>query len=191
MEQWDIYDIQGNLTGRVKPRMAAFEKGEYHLACSLWLINPNGKALIQKRSLTKEISPGMWNITGGAASAGESSKEACLREVAEEIGLKLNPQDITLLSRTFNDDDCIFDDYIIIYNFDIATAIIQPEEVAELKWAAIDNIKKLYDEGQFMFSDIKELDKVEDFIKNTLVSVSRQNVGKPNGEKPATPWFHQ
>ena len=175
MELWDVYDIQGSLTGKVKPRMAAFEKGEYHLACSLWLISPNGEALIQRRSLTKEINPGMWNITGGAASAGESSEEACLREVAEEIGLKLNPQDITLLSRTFNNDDCIFDDYITVYDFDITNAIIQPEEVAELKWVTLDEIRKLYCEGQFMFTDIKELNKVEDFIKNSLNSYYRRS----------------
>ena len=35
MELWDIYDSQGNLTGKVKPRTANYEKGEYHLACSL------------------------------------------------------------------------------------------------------------------------------------------------------------
>ena len=165
MELWDIYDSQGNLTRRVKPRMAVYEKGEYHLACSLWLINPDGKALIQKRSFSKEINPGMWNITGGAASAGESSKEACLREVAEEIGLKLYPQDITLLSRTFG-NDCIFDDYITVYDFDISNAVLQPEEVAELKWVTLDEIKQLYDEGEFMFTDISELDKVADFIKH-------------------------
>jgi len=169
MELWDVYDCNGNLTGKVKPRMSTFEKGEYHLVCSLWIVNPDGKVLIQKRSLTKKINPGMWNITGGAASAGESSEEACLREVAEEIGLKLYPQDITFLCRTFNDDDCIFDDYITITNFDIFDineAVLQPEEVSEIKWVTLDEIKALYSDGQFMFSDIKQLDKVSDYIRN-------------------------
>ena len=168
MEVWDVYDSQGKLTGKVKPRTAVYEKGEYHLACSLWLINPEGKTLIQKRSHAKEFGPGMWNITGGAASAGEGSKEACLREVAEEIGLRLEPQDIFFLSRTFNDYDCIFDDYITIYDFDITKAVLQPEEVTELKWVTLEDIRALYDEGSFMFTDINELDKVASFINNNI-----------------------
>jgi isopentenyldiphosphate isomerase len=165
MELWDIYDSQGNLTGKVKQRTATFEKGEYHLACSIWIINSNGEALIQKRSLSKRINPGMWSITVGSVLAGESSLQACLREVAEEVGLILNPQDITFLYRTSNNRDCIWDDYISIHDFNINDAILQPDEVAELKWVALAEIEELYDNGQFMFADVRDyLGKVLAFI---------------------------
>jgi len=164
IELWDVYDCQGNFTGVTKPRGAFFAQGEYHLVASLWIINSRGEALIQKRSDAKEIQPGLWNITGGAASAGEDSRGACVREVKEEIGFRFDPQDITLLSRLFI-RDCIFDDYIITCDCDISKAVLQPEEVSELRWVSIDEILNLYDTGEFKYDDITLLDKVKDYIK--------------------------
>ena len=168
MEAWDVYDKQGNITGEIKTRNDVFHDGEYHLVASLWIINKNGKLLIQKRSMTKRINPGMWSITGGAVKAGESSENACVREVSEEIGLTLNPQDIELLSRSFG-KDIIFDDYVIIYDFSLTEIILQADEVSEVKWASIDEIKDLFDNGQFMFDDISELDKVISYINENVV----------------------
>lgn len=37
--------------------------------------------------MTKAWAPGWWEVSGGAAQAGESSYEAVLREVKEETGL--------------------------------------------------------------------------------------------------------
>ena len=104
MEAWDVYDRQGNRTGKIKTRYDVFEDGEYHLGASLWIVNKKGELLIQKRSPTKRINPGKWSITGGAVCAGESSEQACVREVAEEIGLILNIVEIELLSRSFGQD---------------------------------------------------------------------------------------
>ena len=167
MELWDIYDSQGNKTGRLKERGASFNKGEYHLGVALWVINPEGKALLQKRSLSKEYGPGKWGIHGGAACAGEGSLEACLREVSEEIGLYTQPEALKLLYRHFN-EDCIFDDYITINDFNITDAKLQPEEVVELKWFTLEEIKILYNNGMFMFDEIRKLDKVADYIKEAI-----------------------
>ena len=37
--------------------------------------------------MTKAWAPGWWEVSGGAAQAGESSYDAVLREVKEETGL--------------------------------------------------------------------------------------------------------
>jgi len=139
--------------------------GEYHLGTSLWIVNKKGEMLIQKRALSKRINPGKWSITGGAAQAGESSEQACLREVFEEIGLQLNVQDITLLSRTYG-HSIIFDDYIIFRDFSLSNATLQTDEVSEIKWANADEIKDLFYTGQFMFDDIAELDRAFAYINN-------------------------
>lgn len=46
--------------------------------------------LITKRVLTKTWAPGWWEVSGGAAQAGESSYDAVLREVKEETGLDVS-----------------------------------------------------------------------------------------------------
>ena len=48
---------------------------------------PDGTFLITKRVMTKAWAPGWWEVSGGAAQAGEESYEAVLREVKEETGL--------------------------------------------------------------------------------------------------------
>lgn len=164
MEAWDVYDRNGERTGITKTRADVFAPGEYHLGASLWIVNAKDALLIQKRAATKRIHPGKWSITGGAVKAGEDSDAACVREVEEEIGLRLRAQDIHFLARTVG-EDIIFDDYIILLDFSLADAVLQAEEVSEIKWASMAEIRALFDQGQFMFDDITELDKVTAYIK--------------------------
>ena len=167
MEKWDVYDGRGNITGKVKNENDVFLDDEYHLGASLWIINKNRNLLIQKRALTKRTNPGKWSITGGAAKAGESSENACVREVFEEIGLKLKPGDIKLLSRIFG-KRIVFDDYVIVYDLSLGDLVLQEEEVTEVKWAGIDEIKDLFSKGMFVFDDISELDKVIAYMDANL-----------------------
>ena len=169
MEFWDVYDSCGRVTGRFKERGSVFNQGEYHLCTSLWIVDPGGeKVLLQLRSLDKEWSPGLWGITGGAASAGEDSITACIREVSEEIGLHLRPDEITLLSRTFL-GDTLFDDYVIILDFNIADAVLQDGEVTELRWFTFEEVMDLHYSGQLSFGNITaEIDKLKSHFKAVL-----------------------
>jgi len=177
MELWDVYDGNGIKTGKTKQRHESAEEGEYRLVSSLWIINQEGKALIQKRALTKKVNPGDWNITGGSSNAGETSEEACIREVFEEIGLEVDIRKLKLLTRKFVDKEwqktglsdrgIIFDNYIIVSDFNIEDAKIQPQEVSELKWVTVDELIDIHDTGAFMFSHFdEEIAKVADYIKS-------------------------
>ena len=49
---------------------------------------PDGRLLLQQRSLSKSIGPGLWdNLAAGLVSSGETPAEAMLRELHEEAGL--------------------------------------------------------------------------------------------------------
>ena len=61
--------------------------GEYHLTVLGVIMRPDQKFLITKRVMTKAWAPGWWEVSGGAAQAGESSEEAVRREIREETGL--------------------------------------------------------------------------------------------------------
>ena len=60
---------------------------EYHLTVLGVIRRPDGRFLITKRVMTKAWAPGWWEVSGGAAQAGEESEEAVRREVLEETGL--------------------------------------------------------------------------------------------------------
>ena len=88
MEFWDIYDENKKPTGRTMKRNDwCLKDGEYHLTVLGVVARPDGTFLITKRVMTKAWAPGWWEVSGGAAQAGEESYEAVLREVKEETGL--------------------------------------------------------------------------------------------------------
>ena len=81
MELWDIYDENKQPTGRTMKRNDWHMKpGEFHLTVLGVIARPDGTFLITKRVMTKAWAPGWWEVSGGAAQAGESSWEAVRRD---------------------------------------------------------------------------------------------------------------
>ena len=74
MEFWDIYDKDKKPTGRtMKKNDWILKDGEYHLSVLGVIHRPDGRFLITQRVMTKAWAPGWWEVSGGAAQAGESS----------------------------------------------------------------------------------------------------------------------
>lgn len=48
-----------------------------------------GRIYVQRRSLTRAVFPGCWDLVGGHAETGESVEQALAREVFEETGWRL------------------------------------------------------------------------------------------------------
>ena len=80
MEIWDIYDINGQKTGRTIERGKRLEEGDYHLGVHIWPKDELGRFLIQKRAPHLDLLPDTWAATGGSAFAGEDSLSAAMRE---------------------------------------------------------------------------------------------------------------
>ena len=163
MEFWDIYDRDGNLTGRTLPRSDRIPPGAYHLGVSLWIANSKGELLIQKRAEGKRIGPGLWSITGGAALAGETSAAGCVREVREELGIALDISEIDFLIRVLG-EDILYDDYILIRDIPLASLALQKAEVAAARYVSIKEARSLFREGNFMLGDAGVFDRVERYL---------------------------
>jgi isopentenyl-diphosphate delta-isomerase type 1 len=59
-----------------------------HLVIHCHVFDPGGRLLLQKRSLSKDTNPGLWDTSvGGHVSAGEPVRAALLRECREELGI--------------------------------------------------------------------------------------------------------
>jgi isopentenyl-diphosphate delta-isomerase type 1 len=64
--------------------------GWLHRAVHVLVFNRAGQVFLQKRSMTKDMSPGLWDSScSGHLDAGEDYDAAAWRELQEEIGLKL------------------------------------------------------------------------------------------------------
>lgn len=167
MEYWDVCDSGGNKLGYQKCAEEEFLQDEYHVGASLWIADPKGRLLIQKRAASKKTGPNLWSITGGKVRAGESSADACLREVREEIGLFFDSKDIHFLYRSTG-SNYLYDDYIVIVNPSLHQMVLDQAEVSQVKWASIKEICDLYEKSEFMYNRISDLSKVEDYLKKHL-----------------------
>lgn len=50
------------------------------------VVRPDGRVFAQRRSLDRWLFPGCWDLVGGHVEAGESVRDALIRELAEETG---------------------------------------------------------------------------------------------------------
>ncbi len=149
-ELWDVYDFHRQKTGKLHPRGKRLGAGEYHLTVHACIFDREGKMLIQKRQPFKHGWSGLWDITvGGSATAGESSQTAIMRELSEELGLSLDLTHVRPhLSVQFEEG---FDDvYLIKKDVELSSLTLEYEEVEAVKWASLDEILSMMDEGTFI-----------------------------------------
>ena len=98
MEYLDIYDNDGKPLGLKKTKKEAHNEGLWHKAAHVWIVNSKSEVLIQRRSPKVDNHPNQWDISAaGHISAGEDDITSALREVEEEIGLKLTPENLILI----------------------------------------------------------------------------------------------
>lgn len=165
MELWDVLDEKGNKTGKTVERGQVMEQDEYHLLINVWIRNKNGEYLITKRAPIKKVLPNMWETTCGAAITGEDSLETVLREVREEIGVQLSPQNGKFIFRIKRHSDNIsefVDVWLFEEEIDINKIVYQPEEVCGAKWAAPNKIKAMIESGEFAntFTYLEDIFKI-------------------------------
>ena len=149
VEKWDILDENGTPTGKTALRGRNFLKnGEYHLVVHIWIFSPDGNILIQKRSDLKQLMPGEWAATGGAAISGESSFIAAQRELFEELGIT---SDENTLKKAFRlkRRNSLLDVWTIGCNTPAENLQLQKSEVSEAKWVTQATLEEMIKNGDF------------------------------------------
>lgn len=159
MELWDIYDKNKVPTGRTMERNKfTLADDEYHLTVLGVIMRPDGRFLITKRVMTKSWAPGWWEVSGGAAQAGEKSEDAVAREILEETGLDITGarggyQFTYHRENPGKGDNYFVDVYRYVMDVDESDLKLQEEEVAGVQFATAEEIKALADQGIFLHYD--------------------------------------
>lgn len=150
MEQLDLYDRDRRQTGQQIVRGESIPQGAYIIVIHLCLFNGAGQLMIQRRYPGKKSFPNLWDISvAGCAQSSETSVDAVRRECFEELGLDL-PDDNLRPYLTVNFDRGFDDIYIAPCSVKLSDLILQPDEVAEVKWADEEEVLTLLREGQFL-----------------------------------------
>lgn len=125
--------------------------GEYRQSVHTWIMNSNGEFLIQKRTPNKRTFPNKWSQTGGGVDEGETTLEAALRECSEELGISINPDNMELILSFKRKYDFV-DVWLVKQDLKIEELVLQEDEVSEVKWATIDEIRNLMKTGELAAS---------------------------------------
>ena len=160
MELWDIYDANKQVTGRTMKRNDwCLKDGEYHLTV-LGVVKrkSDGKFLITKRVMTKSWAPGWWEVSGGAAQAGEASFEAACREVLEETGLDVSSCENAYQFDYHRENPGEGDNYFVdIYRFELEfdESDVKPQEAETdgFMLATKEEIEAFAEQGIFLHYD--------------------------------------
>ena len=158
----DVLDENGIKTGEILPREEIHKKGLWHRSIVVAIINDKNEILLQQRAEQKDKNAGMWDISvAGHISTGQDALSAAAREINEEISISLGYHvDIKSFRYIFSyRTQQKFSNHFIenqfydffIYNLDIPIEEFhsQPEEVSEVRYATIFEIKEMAKQGLF------------------------------------------
>lgn len=150
MEKWDILDAQGKPTGRRinRGRRAILRSGEYHAVVHIWIIDSQGRLLIQRRSEKKHLMPGEWAATGGAAIAGETPFAAARRELYEELSIYSDENSLKKIA-TIKRRNSILSIWRIKKDVPVRALRLQRSEVAEVRWVTREELERMIDDGLY------------------------------------------
>jgi isopentenyldiphosphate isomerase len=150
-EKWDIYDVNRQRTGRIIERPSAWGQEAYHLIIHVAIFDAENRMLIQRRSPRKHAWADLWDMSaGGSALAGEESWQAAERETFEELGIRLQLKNIRPhFSINYTRG---FDDFytVELTNQDLSALKLQESEVAEVRWASLDEVRRMLIDKSFV-----------------------------------------
>ncbi len=158
MEEWiDVLNEDGTKTGEVVTRKEVHEKGLLHRIVVIAIIDKDGHLLMQQRAKDKETNPGKWDVSvAGHVSSGQTSIEAAIREVQEEIGMQLRKEELKYIftykqERKIKDhfiSNHLFDFYLVKRNqIDLNQIKIQESEVEQVKLCDKKEVKEMLNEN--------------------------------------------
>jgi mevalonate kinase len=88
-ELFIVVDQNDNILGYKTRYECHHDKSLIHRTVGVLIFNRNGQLLLQKRSITKDMDPGVWAIsTAGHVTKNQSYEEAAHRELKEELGIE-------------------------------------------------------------------------------------------------------
>ena len=141
MEFNDIYDKNRRLTGRIHKRGTPWRFGEYGLVVCVWVYDGQGRILLTRRAKGKSYA-GTWENSGGAAQAGENSRQAIVRELYEETGIRAEASEFELLT-TVRERSIFYDHYCLHRQVPLHQIRLQPGETDGVRWATFDEIHEM------------------------------------------------
>lgn len=158
-EKVDIYDEHRNKTGKIKIRYKdTLEVGEYIIVVQAIIMNAKRQILISQRSNLKDTLPLKWECNGGALLSGEDVVDGLIREIYEELGIRLQ-KDEAIYLKTAKNSHRFKEIYLFKKDIEIEKINFLDGEVIGAKWVNIDEFIKMFNDEEIVYNvDFDEQD---------------------------------
>jgi isopentenyl-diphosphate delta-isomerase type 1 len=134
-EWFDVVNERDEVVGRAT-RREVHATGLWHRAVHVLVFDQEGRVFLQKRSMLKDLSPGLWDSScSGHLDAGEDYDRAAVRELAEEIGVRVSAAP----ERWFRIDACEPTGWEFVWVYQLrydGPITIDPLEIQYGEWVA-------------------------------------------------------
>lgn len=167
-ELMDLYTKDGKFTGSTIER-GGDKGGRFTMGIHVFLYDGKGRFLLQKRSESKKFRPGQWEVIMGHVLAGETAMECALREIREELGVELAPEEFIKLYRWVDWDSSMHTDiFFVRANLDESTLTLQKDEVAGIQWVSKEEMLRFVREMDYRPQQYKTI--VAQYIEDCIFS---------------------
>ena len=139
-EIWELCDIEGNGVGILHERGQRMPKGLYHPVVEIWSVLPDGRILLTQRHPNKHY-PMLWECSGGSILSGESFETGAARELEEETGITVAPEELVYLG-TVVDLGCVLKSYLVRLDY-IPVLTLQESEVVGHKFVTPEELEAM------------------------------------------------
>ena len=108
----------------------------------LWITDTEGRVLLAQRAFDKKHDPGKWGpAVAGTVEEGETYESNIIKETEEEIGLKSIKPLLGIKKRQRNKYNYFSQEFLLTLPYGFNDFKIQEEEVAEIKWFTVEELK--------------------------------------------------
>ena len=137
----DIYDKDRNLTGRIHRRGTRWQEGDFGMVVCVWVYDGEGNLLLTRRAPEKS-GAGTWENSGGAVQAGENSRQAIVRELFEETGIRAEQDEFEFLE-SGRDHNTHYDFYCLRKKVLLNDIVLLPGETDGVMWATFEQVHEM------------------------------------------------
>ncbi len=159
-EIFEIFDEHDCPAGTARRSECHGNPGLIHRTAHVVVYHPDGRILLQRRSMDKDIQPGKWDTAvGGHVMPGETYEQAAVREMTEELGLPAaTPLRFVFDSRIRNEIES--ENVRVFSTVNAGPFNFQKEEIDEVAFWDIKALKQPENRRNFTPNLVQELDRL-------------------------------
>jgi len=157
-ELLDLVDRNDTVIGTINrkdySRLVA-EKLGYIRAADLFIVNAKGEIYTPVRTAHKTIAPNGFDYSaGGHVGSGEDYLQTIIREVEEELNLRITAADLELIAKTIS-DEIRYIRHVYLVRSD-ETPTFNPDDFVSAEWLAPAALIQKIDAGHPAKSNLRE-----------------------------------